>query len=162
MKKPASAAGRTIWAIKSCSTVRSVNALFGARGTPASDLDANSFQHRPFLAAQVRSRGYRIVGFGRTWIGPIAIYSRKYKALKDLPEGANIAIPNDPANESRVLLLLQKAGAIKLKSGIRPDRRHQRHAARHHREPPEVPPRRDRGCPAAAHARRPRCLGRQR
>ena len=86
----------------------------------AGDIDANSFQHRPFLAAQVRSRGYRIVGFGRTWIGPMAIYSRKYKNFSDLPDGASIAIPNDPANESRVLLLLQKAGAIKLKTGIDP------------------------------------------
>ena len=86
----------------------------------AGDIDANSFQHRPFLAAQVRSRGYKIVGFGRTWIGPIAIYSRKYKRFQDLPEGANIAIPNDPSNESRVLLLLQKSGAITLKTGIDP------------------------------------------
>lgn len=86
----------------------------------AGDIDANSFQHRPFLAAQVRSRGYKIVGFGRTWIGPIAIYSKKYKSFADLPEGATIAIPNDQANESRVLLLLQKAGAIKLKTGIDP------------------------------------------
>ena len=86
----------------------------------AGDIDANSFQHRPFLAAQVRSRGYRIVGFGRTWIGPMAIYSKKYRGFAELPEGATIAIPNDPANESRVLLLLQKAGAIKLKTGIDP------------------------------------------
>jgi D-methionine transport system substrate-binding protein len=86
----------------------------------AGDLDANSFQHRPFLAAQVRARGYRIVGFGRTWIGPIALYSRKVKRFQDLAEGARIAIPNDPANESRVLLLLQKAGAIRLKGGIDP------------------------------------------
>ncbi|HYP72269.1 MAG TPA: MetQ/NlpA family ABC transporter substrate-binding protein [Variovorax sp.] len=86
----------------------------------AGDIDANSFQHRPFLAAQVRSRGYKIVGFGRTWIGPMAIYSKKYKSFQDLPDGASIAIPNDPANESRVLLLLQKAGAIKLKTGIDP------------------------------------------
>ncbi|KQP49854.1 MetQ/NlpA family ABC transporter substrate-binding protein [Pseudorhodoferax sp. Leaf274] len=86
----------------------------------AGDLDANSFQHRPFLAAQIRARGYRIVGFGRTWIGPIAIYSKKFKGFADLPEGARIAIPNDPANESRVLLLLQKAGAITLKTGIDP------------------------------------------
>jgi D-methionine transport system substrate-binding protein len=86
----------------------------------AGDLDANSFQHRPFLAAQVRSRGYKIVGFGRTWIGPIAIYSKKYKSIAALPEGANVAIPNDPANESRSLLLLQKAGIIKLRTGIDP------------------------------------------
>lgn len=86
----------------------------------AGDLDANSFQHRPFLSAQVRSRGYKIVGFGRTWIGPIAIYSKKVKSIAALPEGANIAIPNDPANESRTLLLLQKAGVIKLRTGIDP------------------------------------------
>lgn len=86
----------------------------------AGDLDANSFQHRPFLAAQVRARGYKIVGYGRTWIGPIAIYSKKYKSFEALPEGARIAIPNDPSNESRVLLLLQKAGAIKLRTGIDP------------------------------------------
>ncbi|MDM0029953.1 MetQ/NlpA family ABC transporter substrate-binding protein [Variovorax sp. J31P216] len=86
----------------------------------AGDLDANSFQHRPFLAAQVRSRGYKIVGFGRTWIGPIAIYSKKYKNVAGLPDGARIAIPNDPANESRTLLLLQKAGLIRLRTGIDP------------------------------------------
>ncbi len=86
----------------------------------AGDLDANSFQHRPFLAAQVRTRGYKVVGFGRTWIGPMAIYSKKVKRFADLAPGAQIAIPNDPANESRVLLLLQKSGAIKLKTGIDP------------------------------------------
>lgn len=86
----------------------------------AGDLDANSFQHRPFLAAQVRSRSYKIVGFGRTWIGPIAIYSKKYPSIAALPDGARIAIPNDPANESRTLLLLQKAGLIKLRTGIDP------------------------------------------
>lgn len=86
----------------------------------AGDLDANSFQHRPFLAAQVRARGYKIVGFGRTWIGPIAIYSKKYQQIAALPEGARIAIPNDPANESRTLLLLQKAGLIGLRTGIDP------------------------------------------
>ncbi len=86
----------------------------------AGDLDANSFQHRPFLAAQVRSRGYRIVGFGSTFIGPIAIYSKRFKRIEDLPQGANVAIPNDPANESRVLLLLQKSGLITLKTGIDP------------------------------------------
>lgn len=86
----------------------------------AGDLDANSFQHRPFLAAQVRSRSYKIVGFGRTWIGPIAIYSKKFKSIAELPEGARVAIPNDPANESRTLLLLQKAGHIKLRTGIDP------------------------------------------
>lgn len=86
----------------------------------AGDLDANSYQHRPFLASQIRARGYKLVGIGRTWIGPIGIYSKRYKKFADLPQGATIGIPNDPANESRVLLLLQKAGAIKLRQGIDP------------------------------------------
>lgn len=86
----------------------------------AGDLNANSFQHRPFLAAQIRARGYKLVGQGRTWIGPIGVYSKKYKDFKSLPEGATIGIPNDPANESRVLLLIQSTGAIKLRTGIDP------------------------------------------
>jgi len=86
----------------------------------AGELDANSYQHRPFLNAQVKSRGYRIYGTGNTMIGPMAIYSRKYRTLADVPAGARIGIPNDPANESRVLLLLQKHGFIKLRTGIDP------------------------------------------
>jgi D-methionine transport system substrate-binding protein len=86
----------------------------------AGDLDANSYQHRPFLAAQMRARGYKFVGLGRTWIGPIAIYSKKYRAFADLPAGSRIGIPNDPSNESRVLLLLQKSGVVKLRAGIDP------------------------------------------
>nr|WP_238540880.1 MetQ/NlpA family ABC transporter substrate-binding protein [Herbaspirillum sp. YR522] len=86
----------------------------------AGELDANSYQHRPFLNAQVKARGYKIYGTGNTMIGPMAIYSRKYRALADIPSGARIGIPNDPANESRVLLLLQKHGLIKLRAGIDP------------------------------------------
>ncbi|MGI4984550.1 MAG: MetQ/NlpA family ABC transporter substrate-binding protein [Janthinobacterium lividum] len=86
----------------------------------AGDLDANSFQHRPFLTAQMRARGYKLTGVGRTWIGPMGVYSRKYKNFAALPEGARIGIPNDPANESRVLLLLQKSGAITLAGNVDP------------------------------------------
>src|SRR5450830_1741176 len=86
----------------------------------AGELDANSFQHRPFLNAQIKTRGYKLYGTGRTFIGPMAIYSKKYRSLSDIPVGAKIGIPNDPANESRVLLLLQKHGVIKLRAGIDP------------------------------------------
>ncbi|MDR5739233.1 MULTISPECIES: MetQ/NlpA family ABC transporter substrate-binding protein [unclassified Caballeronia] len=86
----------------------------------AGDLDANSYQHRPFLASQIRARNYKLVGIGRTWIGPIGLYSRRYTKFSELPPGATIGIPNDPANESRILLLLQRAGAIKLRQGIDP------------------------------------------
>ncbi|WP_050477706.1 MetQ/NlpA family ABC transporter substrate-binding protein [Herbaspirillum rhizosphaerae] len=86
----------------------------------AGELDANSFQHRPFLNAQIKTRGYKLYGTGRTFIGPMAIYSKKYRSLNDIPAGARIGIPNDPANESRVLLLLQKQGVVKLRAGIDP------------------------------------------
>ena len=86
----------------------------------AGDLDANSFQHAPFLKAAIRARGYHLEGFGRTWVGPIALFSKKYKSLQALPDGAQIAIPNDPANGGRTLLLLEKGGLIKLKPGIDP------------------------------------------
>ncbi|MDH5858582.1 MetQ/NlpA family ABC transporter substrate-binding protein [Lampropedia aestuarii] len=86
----------------------------------AGDLDANSFQHGPFLQAAIRARGYKLVGAGRTWVGPISLFSKKYKSLADIPEGAQISLPNDPANGGRVLLLLAKGGLITLKPGIDP------------------------------------------
>ena len=81
----------------------------------AGDLDANSYQHRPFLDQQVKDRGYRIVSVGSTVNFPIGIYSKKIKSLKDLKEGARFGLPNDPTNGGRVLLLLQEQGLIKLK-----------------------------------------------
>ena len=84
----------------------------------AGELDANSYQHRPFLNTQIKARGYKLYGTGTTILGPMAIYSKKYRRLSDIPAGAKIGLPNDPANESRVLLLLQKHGAIKLRAGI--------------------------------------------
>lgn len=83
----------------------------------AGDLDANSFKHQPYLDSQVKQRGYKIVGAGLTYISPIGVYSKKVKALKDLPQGAKVAVPNDPSNENRALLLLQSQGVIKLKAG---------------------------------------------
>lgn len=86
----------------------------------AGELDANSYQHRPFLNAQIKARGYKLYAEGKTMIGPMAIYSKKYRKLDEIPAGARIGIPNDPANESRVLLLLQKHGQLKLRAGIDP------------------------------------------
>jgi D-methionine transport system substrate-binding protein len=83
----------------------------------ADDLDANSFQHQPYLESQIKQRGYRIVNVGLTYISPLGVYSKKLKSLKDLPQGAKIAVPNDPSNENRALLLLQSQGVIKLKPG---------------------------------------------
>ncbi|WP_042446173.1 MetQ/NlpA family ABC transporter substrate-binding protein [Azospirillum sp. B510] len=81
------------------------------------DLDANSFQHQPYLDNQVKDRGFDLVSVGKTVVYPIGIYSRKVKSLEELPAGSKFAIPNDPTNGGRVLLLLQAKGLIKLKDG---------------------------------------------
>ncbi|APA87036.1 MetQ/NlpA family ABC transporter substrate-binding protein [Paraburkholderia sprentiae WSM5005] len=83
----------------------------------AGDLDANSFQHQPYLDSQIKQRGYKLVNAGLTYISPLGAYSKKLKSLKDLPQGAKVAVPNDPSNENRALLLLQAQGLIKLKAG---------------------------------------------
>ena len=62
-----------------------------------------------------KSRGRVVVNAGGIHVEPIALYSKKYSSLSDIPNGAVIAIPNDPTNEGRALLLLQSAGLIKLK-----------------------------------------------
>jgi D-methionine transport system substrate-binding protein len=78
------------------------------------DLDANSYQHQPFLDQQVKDRGYKLVSVGKTVVYPMGIYSKKLKSLADLPAGGRVAIPNDPTNGARGLLLLQAAGILKL------------------------------------------------
>ncbi|RVU19481.1 MetQ/NlpA family ABC transporter substrate-binding protein [Methylobacterium oryzihabitans] len=83
----------------------------------AGDLQANSYQHPPFLKAQIEARGYDIVPVGRTVLFPIAVYSRKHKRLEDLPKGSLISIGSDPANEARSLILLQEAGLLTLRPG---------------------------------------------
>lgn len=81
----------------------------------AGDLDANSYQHKPYLDQQVKDRGYKIAPVGYTVNFPIGIYSKKVKNLAELKEGARVGIPNDPTNGGRVLLVLQDKGLIKLK-----------------------------------------------
>ncbi|MCB8820304.1 MetQ/NlpA family ABC transporter substrate-binding protein [Microvirga rosea] len=81
------------------------------------DLDANAFQHKPYLEAQIAARGYKIVPVGFTFVQPIGLYSKKVKAVADLPKGAKIGIPNDPSNGGRALNLLAAQGLIKLKDG---------------------------------------------
>ena len=78
------------------------------------EIDANFFQHIPYLEAQNADKGFHLVNAGGIHIEPLALYSKKYKALADLPKNAKIAIPNDPTNEGRALLLLASAGLITL------------------------------------------------
>lgn len=84
------------------------------------DLNANAFQHIPFLNDQIKQRGYKLVPVANTLISPIAFYSKKYKSLKDLPDGARIGIPNDPSNQTRALVILRDQGLITLKDGFDP------------------------------------------
>lgn len=81
------------------------------------DVDANAFQHKPYLDNQIKTRGYHIVPVGFTAVWPIGLYSHKVHAVADLPSGAVIGVPNDPSNEGRALLVLQDEGLIKLRDG---------------------------------------------
>ncbi|REA63066.1 methionine ABC transporter substrate-binding protein MetQ [Dyadobacter luteus] len=82
------------------------------------DVDINAFQHKPYLDQQVAERGYKLAIVGNTFVYPIAGYSKKIKSLQELAAGATVAIPNDPTNGGRSLLLLEKYKLIKLKPGI--------------------------------------------
>lgn len=84
----------------------------------AGELEANSFQNKPYLDNQVKDRGYKIESIGLTVNFPLGIYSKKHKSWADVPDGATIAIQNDPTNGGRSLLLLQDKGVIKLKEGV--------------------------------------------
>lgn len=84
----------------------------------AGQIDANYFQHIPYLDSQIKQNGYKFVSMGKVHIEPIGIYSKKYKSIKDLPDGATIIMSNAVSEEGRLLGLLQQAGLIKLKSGV--------------------------------------------
>jgi D-methionine transport system substrate-binding protein len=84
----------------------------------AGELEANSFQHQPYLDNQRTDRGYKIETVAQTVNFPIGVYSKKHKAWEAVPNGATIAFPNDPTNGGRALLLLQDKGVIKLKANV--------------------------------------------
>ncbi|MER9053492.1 MetQ/NlpA family lipoprotein [Mesorhizobium sp. M0904] len=81
------------------------------------EIDANAFQHKPYLDNQIKTQGYHIVPVGYTGVWPIGLYSKKYANIADLPEGAVIGVPNDPSNEGRALRVLQSEHLIKLREG---------------------------------------------
>jgi len=78
------------------------------------DLNANSFQHQPYLDNQIADRGFDIVSVGTTITTPMGVYSKKVKSLDELQDGATVAIPNDPTNGGRALLVLASKGLIKV------------------------------------------------
>lgn len=75
-------------------------------------LDANVYQHLPYLTAAIQAHGYTLEPIGKTFVYPMGIYSKKHQSLAQIGENAVIAIPNDPSNEVRALQLLQKAQLI--------------------------------------------------
>ncbi len=80
------------------------------------DLDANAFQHKPYLDKDSASKGLdNLVIVGNTFVYPLAGYSKKIKNVAELQDGAVVAVPNDPSNLARALILLEKQGLIKLK-----------------------------------------------
>ena len=80
------------------------------------EIDVNAFQSYAYLVAFNESNKDKIAPLSTTYLEPMGIYSSKVKKLEEFKQGATIAIPNDGANESRALLLLQSAGLVKLKA----------------------------------------------
>ncbi len=81
------------------------------------ELDLNQFQHILYLAQYNVEAGEDLVPVGATAVYPLGLYSREYTSVDDIPEGAEIAVPNDPTNLARALLVLQDAGLIALRDG---------------------------------------------
>lgn len=79
------------------------------------DIDLNSFQHIAFLEQFKKEHKLDITAIGTTQIAPMGLFSEKYKKPSDIPNGSEIAIPNDPTNQARALKLLDTAGLLKLK-----------------------------------------------
>jgi D-methionine transport system substrate-binding protein len=81
------------------------------------ELDANFFQHQPYLDSFNKEKNQNLVSAGSVHVEPLGLYSKSIKSISELKDGAEIAIPNDPSNASRALLLLQSNGILKLKDG---------------------------------------------
>ena len=78
------------------------------------EIDANYFQHYPYLEKFASERNLKLVSAAKIHVEPLGVFSKKYTKLEDIPEKATIAIPNDPSNGGRTLILLHNKGLIKL------------------------------------------------
>ncbi|WP_417617354.1 methionine ABC transporter substrate-binding lipoprotein MetQ [Oceanisphaera sp.] len=81
-------------------------------------LDINAFQHQPYLDKQIEDRGYDLIAVGNSFVYPIAAYSKVIKSLDELEDGAKVAVPNDPTNLGRTLLLLEQKGLIEVDDAV--------------------------------------------
>jgi D-methionine transport system substrate-binding protein len=82
------------------------------------ELDANYFQHIPYLESQMADNGYKFEVAGGIHIEPIGVYSKEHTTLEDLPEGAHIIMSSSVADHGRILTMLEKEGLITLKDGV--------------------------------------------
>jgi D-methionine transport system substrate-binding protein len=91
----------------------------GNEAVDQGEYDANYFEHQPYLDSVKAEKGYDLANAGNIHVEPIGFYSKKWKSQKELPKNATFEIPNDVTNEYRALKILETAGYIKLKSGIK-------------------------------------------
>ncbi|ASR88060.1 MetQ/NlpA family ABC transporter substrate-binding protein [Alcaligenes faecalis] len=82
------------------------------------DIDINYFQHQPFLKNAIDKNGYKLASAGTGILANVGVYSLKHQAVDQVPQGGKVGIANDPVNQGRGLLLLQKVGLIKLKPEV--------------------------------------------
>lgn len=82
------------------------------------EVDANFFQHVPYMEQYNESKNTALVPVQPVYHAIYGAYSKRYKSMEELPDGATIAIANDPSNIGRSLVMLDKAGVIKLKEGV--------------------------------------------
>ncbi len=83
-------------------------------------LDANFFQHRAYFDQFTTDRKLDLAAIAQGPVAPMGVYSKKHKTLQDVKTGAKVALPNDPSNLARALLVLQQGGLVKLKEGVNP------------------------------------------
>ncbi|MBD1380796.1 MetQ/NlpA family ABC transporter substrate-binding protein [Metabacillus arenae] len=82
------------------------------------DIDANFFQHAPYLEGQKKEHGYEFTSVGGVHIEPIGVYSNKHKSLEELPNGAEIIMSSSVADHGRMLSMLEEKGLLTLKEGV--------------------------------------------
>ena len=92
--------------------------IFPNKDLESGELDANYFQHGPYLENQIADHGYDFVNAGGIHIEPIGVYSKKYKSLEELPDGAVILMSNSITDHGRILAMLESTGLIKLAEGV--------------------------------------------
>lgn len=82
------------------------------------EVDANFFQHTPYLDGEVESHGYDLSSAGNVHIEPMAVYSQDYESLEEVPDGSTILVSNNPAEEGRFLSFFVDAGLVEIEEGI--------------------------------------------